>query len=44
VCPHFKSFDICKLIQMCGRVLSKEQLGGITVSDFNAIAEDQKTG
>lgn len=43
-CPKFRAFDICNIVQMCARVLPREKLGCVSVSDFNAVVEDQKTG
>lgn len=42
-CSLFKAFDICQILQLVSRELTREKLGGISISDFNSIAEDQRT-
>ena len=42
--PMFKAKDIVTLAQYLTRTIPREKFGGLSISDYNPIIEDQKTG
>ena len=41
---QFNIKDVCQVLQIASQKLGRDKLGGISVSDFNPIIEDQRTG
>lgn len=41
---QFKTLELCDIVQESVKQLGREKFGGVTITDFNPILEDQRTG
>ena len=41
---QFSTLEMCEIVQLSVKQLGREKFGGVSISDFNPILEDQRTG